>query len=169
MFILQRTSQGHSRARRLHFRVDRANSASGAWLPAKTPIPIRRWHRCATAARTRPMPLLQEGGDAPHRHMRHRPPPQHNLQGVGAVTDGIGAPRGLPTVFIAKLVDAIATQWEANAIRDVGVVDLLLAPIAIHPACRSHGDQAKKARVMLEFTSYNTWTTDEQQMRWVSG
>jgi hypothetical protein len=78
--------------------------------------------------------------------MRHRLPPQHNLQGVVAVTDGIGALRGLATVFIAKLVDAIATHWEANAIRDVGVVDRLLAPVAIHPACRSHGDQAKKGK-----------------------
>ena len=108
-------------------------------------------------------------------------PPEHNLQGVGAVTDGIGAlragrlrglatvvvvrVRGLATGVIEKLVDAIATKWKTNTIRDVCVEDLLLAPITIHPACRSHGDQAKKGRVMLEFTSSNNWATDEQRYK----
>jgi hypothetical protein len=112
------------------------------------------------------MPLLQEGGDVPPGpiHMKVHPP-HHHPQGVGAVTDGIGALRGLATGVIEKLVDAIVAKRKANAIGDVGVVDILLAPIALHLACGPHGDQAKKGRVMLEFTSSNNWATDEQRYK----
>ena len=114
------------------------------------------------------MPILQEGSDMPPIHMKVHPP-HHHPQGVGAVTDGTGAPRGLATGVIDKLVETLVTKWKTkmeNHQRDISpVVDVLLAPIANEIACRFHGDQAKKGRVMLTSTSSNNWATDEQRYK----
>ena len=104
----------------------------------------------------------------PPIHMKVHPP-HHHPQGVGAVTDGTGAPRGLATGVIDKLVETLVTKWKTkmeNHQRDISpVVDVLLAPIANEIACRFHGDQAKKGRVMLTSTSSNNWATDEQRYK----